>query len=67
LYAADAPAATLEGWGEPLVTQPHLKAPTNVLDLGGHRGRSVLIGILDRGDAAGRAPAEISEVRVTAR
>jgi hypothetical protein len=38
-----------------------------VLDLGGRRGGAVLIWILDRGDAAGRAPAAISEVRVTAR
>jgi serine/threonine-protein kinase len=67
VYVADQPASTLEGWGAPLVTQPHLKAPSSSIDLGGKRAGAVLIWILDRGSASGRAPAEISEVRVTAR
>jgi serine/threonine-protein kinase len=67
VYVADEPATTLAGWGEPLVTKAHLARGANELDLGGKRAGAVLVWILDRGDAPGRAAAEISEVRVTAR
>jgi serine/threonine-protein kinase len=67
VYVADQPATDLAGWGAPLVTKQHLPRGQNELDLGGKRGGAILIWILDRGDASGRAAAEISEVRVTAR
>jgi serine/threonine-protein kinase len=67
VYLADQPATDLAGWGSPLVTKQHLQKGHSELDLGGKRGGAVLVWILDRGDAPGRAAAEISEVRVTAR
>jgi hypothetical protein len=67
IYVADAPKATLAEWGRPVTTKAHLGAGTNDLDLHGTRGGAVLVWILDRGDAPGRAGAEIDELTVTAR
>jgi eukaryotic-like serine/threonine-protein kinase len=64
IYVADAPADSLAGWGEPVETTEGLPAGPNVIDLHGQRGSAVLIWIVDRGDAPGRAPAEIQDVRV---
>ena len=64
IYVADAPAADLAGWGEPVATTEGLPAGTNRIDLGDAEGAAVLVWIVDRGDAPGRAPAELNEVRV---
>jgi hypothetical protein len=64
IYVADGPQPTLEGWGEPVATSEGLASGTNEIDLGGKRGRAVLIWITDRGDEPGRAGAAIDEVRV---
>jgi eukaryotic-like serine/threonine-protein kinase len=64
VYVADAPADTLAGWGDPVATTEGLPAGTNEIELDGARGAAVLIWIVDRGDASGRAPAEIQEARV---
>lgn len=64
IYVADAPATNLAGWGEPVTTRQHLEAGTNTIDLEGARGKAVLVWILDRGDAAGQAPAELRELRL---
>jgi serine/threonine-protein kinase len=67
VYAASSPAATLDGWGEPVATADALPAGTNTVELDGAKGGAVLIWILDRGDAPGRAPAEIQEAVVVGR
>jgi serine/threonine-protein kinase len=67
VYIADAPADTLAGWGDPVTTTGGLPADTNTIELQGKRGSAVLIWIVDRGDAPGRAPAEIQDVRVIGR
>jgi hypothetical protein len=64
VYVADAPAADLAGWGEPVATSAGIPAGTSTIDLDGARGSAVLIWILDRGDASGRAAAEIQEARL---
>jgi hypothetical protein len=64
IYVADSAAESLAGWGEPVVTTGGLPAGTNTIDLGDARGGAVLVWIVDRGDAAGRAPAVIQDVRV---
>jgi tRNA A-37 threonylcarbamoyl transferase component Bud32 len=64
VYVADAPAQDLEGWGDPDATTEGLPAGTNTIDLGGARGAAVLVWVVDRGDAPGRAPAEIQEARL---
>jgi hypothetical protein len=64
VYVADAPAQDLEGWGDPAATSEGLPAGTNTIDLGGARGAAVLVWVVDRGDAPGRAPAEIQEARL---
>jgi serine/threonine-protein kinase len=67
IYVADSAAGELSGWGNPVATTPNLPAGTNTIDLGGAKGKVVLIWIVDRGDARGRAPAEIQEARVLGR
>lgn len=67
IYVAAAPADTLAGWGPPVATTAGLPAGTNTIDLNGVRGAAVLVWIVDRGDAKGRAPAELHEVRVIGR
>ena len=67
VYVADAAPPSLEGWGEPVTTTDGLPRGTNRVDLEGRRGGAVLVWILDRGDASGRAPAEITEARVVGR
>ena len=64
IYVADSAAESLAGWGEPVATTGGLPAGTNTIDLGDARGGAVLVWIVDRGDAAGRAPAVIQDVRV---
>jgi serine/threonine-protein kinase len=64
IYVADGPQSTLAGWGEPVATTEGLPAGTNAIDLEGTRGSAVLVWIVNRGDAPGRAPAQIDEVRV---
>ncbi len=64
VYVADRPADSLEGWGEPVSTSDGLPAGENTIDLGSTTGGAVLVWILDRGDAPGRAAAEIQDVRV---
>jgi serine/threonine-protein kinase len=66
VYVADEAPTSLDGWGEPVTTSEGLLAGTNTIDLEGASGRAVLVWILDRGDAPGRAGAEIREVRVRA-
>ena len=67
IYVAGTPAGDLAGWGDPVATTANLPAGTNVVDLGGAQGRAVLVWIIDRGDARGRAPAEIQEARLLGR
>jgi serine/threonine-protein kinase len=64
VYVAESPQASLAAWGEPVTTTQGLRGGTNQIDLGGRRGGAVLLLILDRGDARGRASAEITEARV---
>ncbi len=64
IYVADAAGTTLAEWGDPVATPDPLPAGTNPIDLEGARGGAVLVWIVDRGDAPGRAPAEIQEARV---
>jgi tRNA A-37 threonylcarbamoyl transferase component Bud32 len=67
VYVADGVPGSLAGWGDPVTTTKGLAAGTSTISLEGKRGSAVLVWILDRGDAQGRAGAEISEARVTAR
>ncbi|MGQ0831066.1 MAG: protein kinase domain-containing protein [Microthrixaceae bacterium] len=67
IYVADAPSDTIDGWGEPVATPRAFHAGPNTIDLKGHRGAAVLIWIVDRGDAPGRAPAEIQEAQLIGR
>lgn len=67
IYVAATAADELDGWGEPVATTEHLASGSNTVDLGDAEGGAVLIWILDRGDAPGRAPAEIQEARLTGR
>jgi serine/threonine-protein kinase len=64
VYVSDAPHDTLAQWGDPVATTEGLPAGTNRIDLDGARGGAVLVWIVDRGDAVGRAPAEIRDVRI---
>jgi eukaryotic-like serine/threonine-protein kinase len=67
IYVAESPQDSLEAWGDPAATTGALGRGANTIDLGDRRGGAVLIWILDRGDAPGRAPAELAEVRVRGR
>ncbi|MEO7428017.1 MAG: protein kinase [Acidimicrobiales bacterium] len=67
VYVANAPASDLAGWGAPIATTGSLAAGTNSIDLHGAHGAAVLIWIVDRGDGAGRAAAEIQEARLVSR
>ena len=64
IYVAESPQGSLDGWGDPVATTDGLSSGSHEIDLKGRSGGAVLIWILDRGDAAGRASAEIAEVRV---
>lgn len=66
IYVANEPADTLAGWGDPVATTGGLAAGTSTVELNGARGAAVLIWIVDRGDAGGRAAAEIAEVTLQA-
>jgi serine/threonine-protein kinase len=63
IYVADSPAPDLAGWGEPVAVTEGIPAGSGRIDLGGAEGAAVLVWIVDRGDAPGRAAAEISEIR----
>jgi hypothetical protein len=67
VYVAGSDPGNLGGWGEPVATTDSLPAGTSSISLGDTEGGAVLIWITDRGDATGRAPAEIAEVRVSGR
>jgi hypothetical protein len=64
IYVADGSPASLAAWGSPVATKT-LPKGSNKIGLKGTKGNAVLIWILDRGDGAGRASAEIDEARVT--
>jgi hypothetical protein len=61
IYVADSARDSLADWGDPVATTDALAGGTNTIDLGSARGGAVLVWIIDRGDAPGRAPAEIQE------
>ncbi len=67
IYVAGSDPGNLPGWGDPVATTDALSAGTSTIDLGDTTGGAVLIWITDRGDAPGRAAAEITEVRVSGR
>ena len=67
IYVAREDPGNLRDWGSPVATKDGIAAGTSTFDLGDAEGGAVLIWIIDRGDAAGRAPAEIAEVRVSGR
>jgi eukaryotic-like serine/threonine-protein kinase len=61
-YVGDGTAASLDGWGEPVAEQS-MAAGTTSIELGGARGRALLVWIVDLGDGAGRV--EISDLVVS--
>lgn len=63
IYVADTAPGDLAGWGEPVAVTEGLPAGTATIDLGDAEGGAVLVWIVDRGDASGRAAAEITEIR----
>jgi len=63
IYVADAAPGDLAGWGEPVAVTEGIPAGSGSIDLGGAEGGAVLVWIVDRGDAPGRAGAEIAEIR----
>ena len=65
VYVADTAGAALADWGEPVIVRDHLDPGSTKIDLGGAHGGAVLVWILNRGNADGRASAEIDEVRVS--
>ncbi len=67
IYVAGSDPGNLAAWGNPVATTDSLAPGTSRIDLADTDGGAVLIWITDRGDAAGRAPAEITEVRVSGR
>jgi putative peptidoglycan lipid II flippase len=67
VYVAPSDPGDLPGWGEPVAVTDALAAGTSKIDLDGATGGAVLLWIVDRGEAAGRAPAEIAEVRIAGR
>ena len=65
VYVADAPRpASASGAIRSRPGSTWRPAPTTI-DLDGRRGGAVLVWILDRGDGAGRAAAELREVSLT--
>ncbi|MDP1819414.1 MAG: protein kinase [Acidimicrobiales bacterium] len=67
VYVAEAAPSDFAGWGEPVARGEGVAAGTSTHDLQGKRGGAVLVWILDRGDARGRAAAEILEAKVVGR
>jgi len=63
IYVAAVAPADLAGWGEPVAVTEGLPAGTSTIGLGGAEGGAVLVWIVDRGDAPGRAAAELAEIR----
>jgi serine/threonine-protein kinase len=64
VYVSDTPANRLEGWGQPAATRRALNGRAE-FDLGGRRGRYVLLWITDLGEGT-PSRAEIAEITVTA-
>lgn len=64
IYVSDTAHGDLAGWGEPVAVTEGIPAGAGRIDLGGAEGTVVLLWIVDRGDAPGRAAAEINEIRV---
>jgi len=67
VYVASDDPRTLAGWGDPVATNEHVAAGTTSFELGDRNAGAVLIWITDRGDDAGKAPAALTEVRVSGR
>jgi serine/threonine-protein kinase len=65
VYVADAPAASLDGWGQPVTQRSGIAPGTTTFDLGGRSGRVVLLWITDLGDSQPRAKTTIHELTVT--
>jgi serine/threonine-protein kinase len=63
VFVADGAPTSLDAWGTPVATKT-LPRGTSSVGLKGRKGSAVLIWIVDRGDGAGRAAAEIDEARV---
>jgi hypothetical protein len=61
IYVGDGTAANLDAWGSP-VAELTAEAGATSVDLGGARGRAVLVWIVDLGDGPNRV--EISDLRV---
>lgn len=64
VYVSGSAHDDLAGWGEPVAVTEGIPAGTGRIELGDAEGAFVLVWIVDRGDAPGRAAAEISEIRV---
>ncbi len=65
IYVSDSAQSSLDAWGSAVTSKAHIAKGTTSFDLGGHRGRAVLLWITDLGDEAGRAHARIAEVTVS--
>lgn len=66
IFVADELRSDLTGWGDPVATVDGVAAGTKTIELDGARGAFVLVWILDRGDASGRAPFTLNELRAFA-
>jgi len=64
VYAADAPADTLDGWGEPVGGGEDLQGDAELV-LDGAEGSAVLVWITDLGDAPPQVRATIAELVVS--
>ena len=51
VYVADGPAAALAGWGQPVARQANRSAGKTTFELGGAKGKAVLLWITDPGPA----------------
>jgi eukaryotic-like serine/threonine-protein kinase len=58
-YVGDGTARSLDDWGQPVAEQT-MAAGTTSIDLGGARGRAMLVWIVDLGDGGGRV--EVSDL-----
>jgi hypothetical protein len=66
VYVADAPAADLAGWGEPVAQRTAVTPGVTTIPLD-TRGRAVLVWITDLGDSTPQARTTIDELVVTTR
>jgi tRNA A-37 threonylcarbamoyl transferase component Bud32 len=67
IYVTATDPGNLAGWGDPVAVLEDIPSGANPADLGDTEGGAVLIWITNRGDAAGQAPVEITEVRMSGR